>query len=369
MIDERTVYVRDRQIAAGADRRIRPRGGGGGDRRPRAGGQSRVAREPGGRGRGRRPVARRVAGGASASPTREQARQRRLESMTRGVVARPWSSCASRRASALRAPARGAGKAARRRRRRALRRRPWPAVAAAARRRHGGAPRHGRRGVAGRRASAEGFAALDARAVRRRVCEQGRVQAIDTLVCEYRDADTLARGEDGAARTVGARRGPHRRRAGHQADVAGRVRSRAPRSERQGHQQGHRHLPRSCGWPLARRRRTKATTTHSSRRCAGVRPLPGARTGAGSPAPRRPRARRDRPRLRRRPPSSSSGPRRWSPGAPPTCRRRWSGSFGRANARSAARIDLHGRAVAEVSAGAGPLRHRGAHPRGARRPW
>jgi hypothetical protein len=43
--------------------------------------------------------------------------------------------------------------------------------------------------------SPEGFAVLDPVPYGATVCKEGRVQTIDTLVCEYRDAPTLARGE------------------------------------------------------------------------------------------------------------------------------------------------------------------------------
>jgi hypothetical protein len=43
--------------------------------------------------------------------------------------------------------------------------------------------------------SPEGFAALDPVPYGATTCKEGRVQTIDTLVCAYRDADSLARGE------------------------------------------------------------------------------------------------------------------------------------------------------------------------------
>ncbi len=43
----------------------------------------------------------------------------------------------------------------------------------------------------------EGFAALQPVPYGAAYCEQGRVQSIDTLVCEYRDQDALAKGQAG----------------------------------------------------------------------------------------------------------------------------------------------------------------------------
>jgi hypothetical protein len=43
--------------------------------------------------------------------------------------------------------------------------------------------------------SPEGFAALNPVPYGAADCKEGRLQTIDTLVCEYRDGDTLARGE------------------------------------------------------------------------------------------------------------------------------------------------------------------------------
>ncbi len=43
----------------------------------------------------------------------------------------------------------------------------------------------------------EGFAALQPVPYGASYCEEGRVQSIDTLVCEYRDQDSLAKGQAG----------------------------------------------------------------------------------------------------------------------------------------------------------------------------
>lgn len=54
----------------------------------------------------------------------------------------------------------------------------------------------------------EGFAALQPVPYGASYCEEGRVQSIDTLVCEYRDQDSLAKGQAGLMEQWG-REGGH----------------------------------------------------------------------------------------------------------------------------------------------------------------
>ena len=49
--------------------------------------------------------------------------------------------------------------------------------------------------MAGRRLNQEGFAPITPVPFGAAYCEQGRVQSVDAMVCEYRDQDSLARGK------------------------------------------------------------------------------------------------------------------------------------------------------------------------------
>jgi hypothetical protein len=61
----------------------------------------------------------------------------------------------------------------------------------------------------------EGFAALQPVPYGAAYCEEGRVQGLDTLVCEYRDQDALAKGQAGVLEQWG-REGGHTGVAFHQ---------------------------------------------------------------------------------------------------------------------------------------------------------
>ncbi len=235
--------------------------------------------------------------------------------------------------------------------------------------------------------SPEGFAALNPVPYGAVGCKEGRVQTIDTLVCEYGDTATLTRGETALLEHWG-REGGHTGVALHnKLTLLGRLRSRAPRSERQGDQPGHRHVqealmapgapgnsprnPRTGSEPptarpiaLARRERRQRFLGGDARGA----PAAGGAARSGSLARRRPRARRGRCRPRRRPPSSSSAPRRRSAGAPPTWRAKVVRALRKGEPPVGGRLDLHGRVPSPRSPGrwngSSPRRD----PRRARRP-
>ena len=242
-------------------RRAAWRGGGAARRPPRTETAGAAAAGAGAAARGC------AAAGARAARAARQPSKGWSGDRWRAVLAVGWRSLASSRAPAA---ARKRGRGAR-----AVSSAAAPAAAPPARRRDA-ARRCGDQGVAGRgpeprRASRRSRRCRSAPCTASRgACRRSTRWCASTAI---RIRSLAARRE--LLRAVGTRRRQHRRRVPDQADVAGRARSRAPRSERQGRQPGRRRVPQAVGrgdvadrrW-RRRRRDDDDDDARSRRRCA-----------------------------------------------------------------------------------------------------